>query len=82
MVDELIESKQQESLNLQDLLLDEQANEISDYLSLNIENIGEDTRVSITTVEESPVTYSTTLCGVSLSDLQYLVESSNALFGE
>ncbi len=82
MVDEPIENKQQEALNLQDLLLDDQANEISDYLSLSIENIGEDTRVSITTVEDSPITYSSILSGVSFTDLQYLISGSSDSFGE
>jgi len=65
-----------ESLNLQDLLEDEQTNELSDYLSLSIENLGEDTKVSVTTVEENPTTYSSTLSGVSFTDLQYLVDGN------
>ncbi len=82
MVEDLMENKQQESLNLQDLLVDEQANEISDYLSLSIENIGGNTRVSITTVEDTPTTYSSTLNGISFSDLQYLVDANSTSFGE
>ena len=77
MTNEQTENKQEESLNLQDLLIDEQTDELSDYLSLSIENLGEDTRVSITTVEDNPVTYSSTLSGVSFTDLQYLVDSGN-----
>ena len=77
MTNEQTENKQEESLNLQDLLIDEQKDELSDYLSLSIENLGEDTRVSITTVEDNPVTYSSTLSGVSFTDLQYLVDSGN-----
>ena len=65
-----------ESLNLQDLLEDEQTNELSDYLSLSIENLGEDTKVSVTTVEDNPTTYSSTLSGVSFTDLQYLVDGN------
>ena len=82
MVEDIMENKQHEPLNLQDLLVDEQANEISDYLSLSIENIGEDTRVIITTVEDTPTTYSSTLSGISFSDLQYLVDTNSASFGE
>jgi len=63
------EYKQKESLNLQDLLIDEQANVLSDYLSLSIENMGEDTKVTFTTIEDNPIKYSTTLSGVSFSGL-------------
>ena len=77
MTNEQTENKQEESLNLQDLLIDEKTDGLSDYLSLSIENLGEDTRVSVTTVEDNPVTYSSTLSGVSFTDLQYLVDSGN-----
>ena len=77
MTNEQTENKQEESLNLQDLLIDEQKDELSDYLSLSIESLGEDTRVSLTTVEDNPITYSSTLSGVSFTDLQYLVDSGN-----
>ena len=63
------EYKQKESLNLQDLLIDEQANVLSDYLSLSIENMGEDTKVTFTTIEDNPIKYSTTLSGVSFGGL-------------
>ena len=74
MTDEKVENKQEETLNLQDLLVDEQTDGLSDYLSLSIENLGEDTIVSVTTVEDNPITYSATLNGVSFTDLQYLVD--------
>ena len=77
MTNEQTENKQEESLNLQDLLIDEQKDELSNYLSLSIESLGEDTRVSLTTVEDNPITYSSTLSGVSFTDLQYLVDSGN-----
>lgn len=77
MANEQTENKQEESLNLQDLLIDEQTDGLSDYLSLSIENLGEDTRVSVTTVEDNPVTYSSTLSGVSFTDLQYLVDEGS-----
>jgi len=72
MIKEQTESKQEELLNLQDLLIDEQTDELSDYLSLSFENLGEDTKVTITTIEENPITYTSTLSGVSFSDLQNL----------
>ena len=69
MIKEQIANKQKESLNLQDLLIDEQAHVLSDYLSLSIENMGEDTKVTFTTIEDNPIKYSTTLSGVSFSSL-------------
>lgn len=69
MIKEQTENKQKESLNLQDLLIDEQANVLSDYLSLSIENMGEDTKVTFTTIEDNPIKYSTTLSGVSFIGL-------------
>jgi len=69
MIKEQTENKQKESLNLQDLLIDEQANVLSDYLSLSIENMGEDTKVTFMTIEDNPIKYSTTLSGVSFSGI-------------
>ena len=77
MTNEQTENKQEESLNLHDLLIDEQTDGLSDYVSLSIESLGEDTKVSVTTVEENPTTYSSTISGVSFTDLQYLVDSGN-----
>ncbi|MDF1584061.1 MAG: type I secretion C-terminal target domain-containing protein [Methyloprofundus sp.] len=70
------DSNPKEALNLQDLLADEQTDILSEYLSLSIENIGADTKVSVTTVEDNPTTYSSTISGVSFTDLQYLVDSN------
>lgn len=68
------EEGQEESLNLYDLLVETDVSGLSDYLSLSIENLGEDTRVTVTTVEDAPVTYSSMLNGVSISDLQHVVD--------
>lgn len=68
------ENNQEETLNLDDLLVDEKADELSQYLSLSIENLGEDTKITVTTIETTPVMYSTTLNGVSISNLQGLVD--------
>jgi len=70
------DDNQEETLNLHDLLEDEQTDTLSEYLSLSIENIGADTKVSVTTVEDNPTTYSSTISGVSFTDLQYLVDSN------
>jgi len=69
MTKEQTENKQEESLNLQDLLIDEQTNGLSEYLSLSIKNLGEDTKITFTTIEDDPITYSATLCGVSFTRL-------------
>jgi len=69
-------------LNLQDLLIDEQADELSEYLSLSMESIDGDTVVSVTTVEEHPTTYSSTINGVALTDMHYLVDASIDPVGE
>ncbi len=70
------ENKQEEVLNLHDLLVDSQTDELSDYLSLSIENLGNDTKVSVTTVEDTPTTYSSTISGISFTDLQYLIDAN------
>lgn len=59
-------------LSLEDLLADEQANMLSDYLSLSIMPLGEDTRISVTTTDAEPTTYSSILYGVASLDLQML----------
>jgi len=78
----LIVDEEQETLNLQDLLVDEEADLLSDYLSVSIESLTEGTKVSVTTVEDSPTTYSSTLTAVTITDLQYLVDGSDDVFTE
>ncbi|MCK5120779.1 MAG: type I secretion C-terminal target domain-containing protein [Methylococcales bacterium] len=82
MENEEIENTEEESLNLQDLLVDEQTDVLSEYLSLSIESLGEDTKVSVTTVEDNPTTYSSILSGVAVVDLQYLVDGNTDLISE
>jgi hypothetical protein len=71
-----IKGQQEETLNLQDLLSDEKTDELSEYLSLSFENMGEDTKVSVTTVEDNPTTYSATFNGVTFTDFKYLLDGS------
>lgn len=78
----LIVDEEQETLNLQDLLVDEEADLLSDYLSVSIEVLSEGTKVSVTTVEDNPTTYSSTLTAVSITDLQYLVGAGDDVFTE
>ena len=54
MASEQTENKQEESLSLHDLLIDEKTDGLSDYLSLSIESLGEDAKVSVSTVENTP----------------------------
>tara|TARA_R110002096_G_scaffold246654_13_gene439029 strand:+ start:26100 stop:26336 length:237 start_codon:yes stop_codon:yes gene_type:complete len=65
---------EQTTLNLEDLLVDESNDVVSEYLSISIENLGEGAKVSVTTVEAEPATYSSTLTGITLTDLHCLVD--------
>lgn len=76
------EESEKESLNLHDLLEDEQSDKLSEYLSLSIENLGADTKVSVTTIDDNPITYTGTISGVSFANLQYLVDSHIDLVSE
>jgi len=69
-----IVDNKQNALDLNDLLVDESNDVLSDYLSISIENLGTDTKVSVTTVEDDPATYTSTLIGVTLTDLHCLVD--------
>jgi len=73
MMNETI-SKEADSLNLEDLLVDENNDVLSEYLSISIENFGEGAKVSVTTVEDQPATYSSVLTGVTLTDLHCLLD--------
>ena len=66
------EGNQEAFLNLYDLLVDEKSNELSEYLSLSLKTLGNDTKVSITTIEDSPTTYSSIFNGISITGLQNL----------
>jgi hypothetical protein len=60
-------------LNLYDFLVDEKSNKMSEYLSLSIEAKEEGTKVSVTTVEGIPTTYSSVLNSLSITGLQDLM---------
>ena len=70
--------KQQENKNefpsLQDLLVDEKSNRLSEYLTLTFIKRGDNTQINVSTVEGSPVIYSDILEGISLTGLAYLKE--------
>ena len=65
---------EQETLDLQDLLVDETNDVLSDYVSISLESVSEGTKVSVTTVEDQPATYSSTLIGITLTDLHCLID--------
>jgi len=67
-------NNEQETLDLQDLLVDESNDVLSDYVSISLETLSECTKVSVTTVEDQPATYSSTLVGITLTDLHCLVD--------
>ena len=67
-------SNEQSSLSLEDLLTDESKDMLSEYLSISIENSDEGAKISVTTVEDEPATYSSILTGVTLTDLHCLVD--------
>lgn len=67
-------SSEQITLDLQDLLVDESNDVLSDYLSLSMEYFSDGTKVSVTTVEAEPATYSSTLTGVTITDLHCLLD--------
>jgi hypothetical protein len=67
------DSQEEETLSLNDLLVDEKANILSEYLSLSITNLGEDTQVSVTTTGAEPATYTSVFYGVTSPDIQALI---------
>jgi len=67
-------NNEQETLDLHDLLVDESNDVLSDYVAISLESLTEGTKVSVTTVENQPATYSATLTGVTLTDLHCLVD--------
>ncbi len=76
MIKEQVLIQQEGILNLQDFLEDEKADELSKYLSLSLESVGENTKINITTLEDVPTTYTSTLIGVPYTDLQCLLEEN------
>ncbi|MFT6217763.1 MAG: hypothetical protein ACJA2Y_000282 [Cycloclasticus pugetii] len=69
-----VTSNEPEALDLLDLLVDESNDILSDYVSISLETLSEGTKISVTTVEDQPATYSSTLTGVTLTDLHCLVD--------
>jgi hypothetical protein len=75
-------SQESESLNLQDLLADEKADVLSDYLSVSISIVGEDAKVSFTTTDAVPVIYSSILHGVSATEIHALLADAHSFISD
>jgi hypothetical protein len=71
----------QETLSLQDLLIDAESDALSDYLALSISLDGQDAKISVTTTDADPTTYSSVLSGIQEVDLQTLLASLQTDFG-
>lgn len=67
-------NEEQDVLDLQDLLVDESNDILSEYLSISIENLSGGAKVSVCTVEDQPAMYSSILVGVTVTDLHCLVD--------
>ncbi|WP_157203450.1 MULTISPECIES: hypothetical protein [Methylomicrobium] len=72
----------QETLSLQDLLIDAESDALSDYLALSISLDGQDARVSITTTDAEPTTYSSVFSSIQEIDLQALLANLQADSGQ
>jgi hypothetical protein len=60
-------------LSLNDLLIDAETDALSDYLALSISRDGADARISVTTTDADPTTYSSVFAGIQEIDLQTLL---------
>ena len=63
----------QEALDFYDLLVDEKTDELSEYLSISVSNDGNNTKVSVATVEDVPTVYSSIFDGVAAPDLKTIL---------
>ena len=63
----------QEALDFYDLLVDEKTDELSEYLSISVSNDGNNTKVSVATVEDVPTVYSNTFDGFAAPDLKTIL---------
>lgn len=61
------------ALTLAELLATGRNAPLSDYLSLSLSDFGQYTKISLTTTDAEPVTYSALLTDASQADLQSLV---------
>ncbi len=72
----------QNALSLHDLLIDAEADILSEYLALSISHDGIDARISVTTTGADPTTYSSVFSGIQEIDLQSLLANLQANSGQ
>ena len=60
------------TLDLGDLLIDQRDDPLSEYSILSFTNEGQDTKLTITTVEEQPIVYTAVISGVNVESLRTL----------
>jgi len=66
-------SEEPEMLDFFDLLLDDNQDELNDYVSIKVSNHGNQTKISVKTIEEVPSIYTTTVNGVNAQDLKSIL---------
>ncbi len=59
--------------SLQDLLEGHEGCQLSDYLSLSVRRVGQDTVIKLTTTDSKPVTYSAVISSGAAIDIASLV---------
>jgi hypothetical protein len=67
------------TLDLNDLLLDENNDALSDYLRVSISNDGNGATVTVSTVDEHPVVYTSVFHGSTATDLAEMLASCEHL---
>ena len=68
-----MKDNQEEALDFYDLLVDESADELSEYLSISVSSDGQTTKVSVATIEDAPSIYTATLDGIAAPDLKSIL---------
>lgn len=67
------------TLDLKDLLLDESNDVLSDYLRVSITNDGQAATVTVSTVDEHPVVYTSVFYGSTATDLSEMLANCEHL---
>ena len=80
MANKIIDDNSDKALSLQDLLVDDNVGILSEYLSVSLENVTKGTKISVTTVEDTPTIYTTTLSSVSVT--HYLLDGGGDTYDE
>ena len=75
------DKNQSKILDLNDLLIDDSHDVLSDYLRVSVSNDGEGARVTVSTTDDSPVVYSSVFHGSTATDLSEML-SDMQLFSD